>query len=56
MVATVGSRLGSARWATLEKALLALPADPGGASALDGIRMVRFTKVDPAALAAVRTL
>lgn len=56
VVATVGSRVGSARWVTLEKALLALPADPGGASALEGIRMVRFTKVDPAVLAAVRTL
>jgi hypothetical protein len=56
VVTTVGSRLGSARWATLEKALLSLPSDPAGASALDGIRMVRFTPVDPAVLAAVRKL
>jgi len=56
VVATVGKRLGAARWATLEKALRALPDDPAGASALDGIRMVRFTPVDPDVLAAVRTL
>ena len=56
LVTTVGKRLGSARWATMEKALLSLPADPAGASALDAIRMVRFTPVDPAVLAAVRTL
>ncbi len=56
LVTTVGKRPGSARWATLEKALLSLPADPAGASALDGIRMVRFTPVDPAVLAAVRKL
>jgi hypothetical protein len=56
LVTTVGRRLGSARWVALEKALLALPGDPAGATALDGIRMVRFMPADAAALTAVRTL
>jgi len=56
VVTTVGKRLGSARWAALEKTLLSLPADPAGATALDGIRMVRFMPIDPAVLAAVRKL
>jgi hypothetical protein len=56
LVATVGGRLAPARWATLEKALLALPGDPAGVTALDGIRMVRFTPADPAVLQTVRKL
>ena len=56
VVATVGRRLGAARWSALEKALLALPGDPTGVAALDGIRMVRFTLADPAALGAIRKL
>lgn len=56
LVATVGGRPGAPRWATLEKALLALPGDPAGAAALDGIRMVRFTPADAAALQAARAL
>lgn len=56
VVAMVGGRLASARRAMLEKALLSLPADPAGASALDGIRIVRFVPVDPAVLAVVRKL
>jgi ABC-type phosphate/phosphonate transport system substrate-binding protein len=56
VVTTVGGRLASARYATLEKALLSLPTDPAGASALDGIRTVRFIPVDPAVLAVVRKL
>lgn len=56
MVTTVAGRPGAARWTALEKALVALPADPAGAAALEGIRMVRFTPVDPGSLQAVRTL
>ena len=56
LVTTVAARPGAARWATLEKALLALPADAAGATALEGIRMVRFTVADPAVLRTARTL
>lgn len=56
LVTTVGGRLAPARWATLEKALLALPKEPAGAAALDGIRMVGFTAADKATLQAVRAL
>jgi hypothetical protein len=56
MVATVGSRLGAARWGPLERAFLGLHGGPEGAAALAGIRMTRFTPIDPAALAAVRGL
>lgn len=56
VVTTVGKRLGSARWAVLEKTLLSLPANPAAATALDGIRMVRFMPIDPAVLATVRKL
>jgi hypothetical protein len=55
-VTQVGARLAATRWTVLEKALLALPADPAGSAALDGIRMVRFTSVDAAALETVRKL
>jgi hypothetical protein len=54
LVATVGTRLPAVRWAALEKGLLGLAADPGGAAALAGIRMVRFLPLDAAALAAAR--
>jgi len=54
LVATVGTRLPAPRWAALEKALLGLAADPAGAAALAGIRMVRFLPLDAAALAAAR--
>ncbi len=53
-VCTVGSRLGAARWKALEKAFLSLPSTPEGATALEGIRFVRFAPVDAAALAAAR--
>ena len=56
LVATVGKRLGAARWATLEKALLALPSDPSGAAALEGIRMVGFSPATAAVLEPVRKL
>jgi hypothetical protein len=56
MVTTVGSRPGAARWAAVEKALLALPGDPSGVAALEGIRVVRFTLADAASLQAVRML
>lgn len=56
VVSTVAGHLTPARWAALEKALLALPGDPGGASALDGIRVVRFVPLDPPALEAARKL
>lgn len=54
LVVTVGGRLAAARWAALERALLGLHADPAGAAALAGIRMVRFAPLDAAALAAAR--
>ena len=54
VVATVGTRLAAARWAALEKAFLGLHADPAGAAALSGVRMVRFAPLDAAALAAAR--
>jgi hypothetical protein len=56
VVTTVGRRVGAARWSALEKALLALPGDPAGVAALDGIRIVRFTLSEPAALEGVRRL
>lgn len=56
VVATVGTRLPAARWAELEKGLLALPGDPAGAAALDAIRMVKFTPVDPKAIEAIGRL
>jgi hypothetical protein len=52
-VATVGRRLPAARWRQLEAALERLPSTPGGAAALEGIRMVRFA-ADPAALEVAR--
>ncbi len=55
-VATVGARLSAARWNALEGALAALPSDPQGAAALEGIRMTRFVPADAAALSAVRRL
>jgi hypothetical protein len=56
LVTTVGNRLAAVRWAPLEKGLLALPSQPDGAAALDGIRMVGFTVADKATLQAVRAL
>jgi len=56
LVTTVAGRPSSARWAALQNALLALPGDPAGAAALEGIRMVRFTPADAAALQTVKTL
>jgi len=52
LVASVGKRLPAARWQKLEAALRALAAEPQGAEALAGIRMVRFVPTDAAALAA----
>jgi hypothetical protein len=56
VVATVGTRLSPSAWSTLEKAFLSLHADPAGAQALAGARMARFAPLDPAALAAARSL
>jgi len=56
LVATVGARLPPARWPALERGLLGLAADPQGAAALAGIRMVRFTPLDQPALAAARAM
>jgi len=55
-VATVGNRLPAARWAAVEKAMLGLAEDPQGAAALEGIRMVRFARVDPAAATTAQRL
>jgi hypothetical protein len=54
VVATVGAHLPAARWPPLEKGLLGLHAEPAGAAALAGVRMVRFAPLDAAALAAAR--
>lgn len=56
VVATAGTRLAAARWAELEKGLLALPGDPAGAAALDTIRMVKFAPVDLKAVEAAGRL
>ena len=56
LVTTVGSGLPAGRWASLEKALLALPKDAAGAAALEGIRMVGFLPADKATLSAVHAL
>jgi len=56
VVSTVAGHLAAARWAALEKALLALPGDAGGAAALDGIRVVRFMPLDQTALETARKL
>jgi len=56
VVATVGAGLPAARWAELEKGLLALPGSPEGAAVLDAIRMVRFSAVDPKAIESARRL
>jgi hypothetical protein len=56
LVATVGNRVPPARWKELARAFAALPSDPEGAAALQGVRMVRFVPVDAAALEAARRL
>lgn len=53
-VARVGGRLPDARWKALEAALLRLGEDPPGAEALRGIRVVRFVRAGPKALASAR--
>ncbi len=54
VVATVGAHLPAARWTQLERACLGLHAEPAGAAALAGVRMVRFAPLDATALAAAR--
>ncbi len=56
VVATVGDRLEAVRWRGLEKVLLALPATPGGAAALEGVRMKGLAPLPPEALALARQL
>lgn len=56
LLCTVRGRLPPARWKVLEKALLALPDSPAGATALEGVRVARFAPLDEAALAAARRL
>jgi hypothetical protein len=56
LVSTMAGHLGAGRWTALEKALLALPGDPAGAAALEGIRVVRFMPLDAPALEAARKL
>ncbi len=55
-VAPIGRRLPPARWEKLERALIDLAADPKGAEALEGLRMARFVRADPGAVAAARRL
>ena len=54
VVAAVDARLAPKAWSAVEAALLALPSDARGASALDALRTARFTPVDEGALAAAR--
>ncbi|HET9599529.1 MAG TPA: hypothetical protein VFP65_28400 [Anaeromyxobacteraceae bacterium] len=54
IVATVGARLPAKEWSAVQAALEALPSDAGGATAVAGLQMERFTPVDAAALAAAR--
>lgn len=54
LACTVDARLPPARWSALAKALEKLPSTPDGATALEGLRMVRFLPVDAAAVAAVQ--
>ena len=54
-VCEVDERLAPTRWKALEDALLKLSDTPAGAAALEGIRMVRFVRPDPAALAVARS-
>jgi hypothetical protein len=56
LVVTVGDRVEVARWRSVEKALLALPSTPGGAAALEGVRMQGFAPLPPDALALARQL
>ena len=53
LACTVDGRLPPARWSALAKALEKLPSTPRGASALEGLRMVRFVPVDAATMTAV---
>ena len=54
VVAVVDKRVPAARWTKLAAALRDLPADPGGAEVLAGIRMSRFLPLDAKALSAAR--
>ncbi len=54
VVAAVDARLSAKAWSAIEGALQAMPSDPQGAAALDGIRTTRFVAVDEKALAAAR--
>jgi hypothetical protein len=56
LLATVGPKVQPARWAALERALLGLAAEPQGAAALAGVRMVRFAPLDAAALSTAQAL
>jgi ABC-type phosphate/phosphonate transport system substrate-binding protein len=55
-LATVGDRLSASRWAALAKAFAALPSDPEGAAALQGLEIQRFAPAEPQAVAAARKL
>jgi hypothetical protein len=50
-VTSVGKRLSKARWAAVEKGLLALDSTPDGRAALVSIRLARFLPLDPASSA-----
>jgi hypothetical protein len=54
LACAVDARLPPARWTTLARALEKLPDTPDGATALEGLRMVRFLPVDAAAVSAVQ--
>lgn len=55
-VATVARRLPAARWSTLERSLAGIGARPGGAAALEALRIARFVPLEPGAAEAVRRL
>jgi hypothetical protein len=51
---TAGKRLSPADWKALDAAFRRLPADPGGAAALEALRIDRTQPVDAAGLSAAR--
>ena len=55
IVATVDARVPDKQWQAIASALLALPQDAAGKTALEGMQIERFAPVDTKALATVRS-
>ncbi|MDB4954958.1 MAG: hypothetical protein JWO36_2527 [Myxococcales bacterium] len=54
LVVTIDSRMPARDWSAIDRALQALPSDPGGAATLEAIQLDRFVPLDDKALAAAR--